>query len=145
MHTWPLIWSLLCSPVIRIRRGRQISSHLAEMIPSLWINFAWITGCYTHRPSVKCRSSTKARGQRSLWTPVFSTCCRAEPMWVIPSRSTLRHRDSSNLEHTHTHAGWDAGLCHFLDLLCVIFWADCSNCSNICWLSHFIYINDYYL
>ena len=64
---------------------------------------AVITRCWTHPEPVNCSSSTKERGQRSRRTPVFSTCCRAGPMWVNPSRSTLRHRDSSNLRETHTH------------------------------------------
>lgn len=69
------------------------------------------TSCWTHSVPVKCSSSTKERGQRSLRTPVFSTCCRAWSTWVNPSRSTLRHRDSSNLGQTHRQEGKQSGLC----------------------------------
>lgn len=79
--------------IFRNTGKRQIRSH-----PS--IHPFSINSCWTHPSPVKSNSSTKERGQRSLWTPVFSTCCRAGPMWVRPSKSTLRHRESSNLEQT---------------------------------------------
>lgn len=51
----------------------------------------------THSVPASRSSSTYDRGQRSRVTLVFRTCLRAASAWVIPSRSTLCHRDSSNL------------------------------------------------
>lgn len=97
------IWKILNISIVIIWTWNQ-----AELNPSP----AWavqtgvksglsITVCRTHPVSVMCRPSMKERGQRNLRTPVFRTCCRAGPIWVNPSRSTLCHRDSSNLGQKH--------------------------------------------
>lgn len=83
--------STSCNELDRTHQNQQITLKSWQPDPTR-------TACWTHLDPVSCRSSTQARGQRRRRTRVFRTCSRAGPVWVRPSRSTLCHRDSSNLK-----------------------------------------------